>query len=208
VLDAAALDPIEHQLVSAIAGGDDACRVVYADWLEERGEIARAGFLRAQAIVARAGVRVSARAAASQVLEQLAPDLDLAWRLAVRRPGIAHCSAFGFRCERAWSSLSPTRQAMLRQCGACDRRVRCCRTDDEIRHYSRRGVHVALDDVAPTAPDDAHALPAQLRYLEDLTPADAPPIAMTPDGSAGGVRLPDVRPADVLAYLRELLDRL
>lgn len=215
VLDAAALEPVERQFLSAIASGDDACRVVYADWLEERGDLARAGFLRAQAILARPGARVSARAAASHQLEQLAPDLEIAWRLAVRRPGIAHCAAFGFRCDRVWSSLSSTGHAALRQCGACDRRVRRCRTGDEMRHYSGRGVCVVLDDDGdPAALEDSQRLPAQLRYLEQLAPADAPltamtaMTAMTPDADSADVRPADVSPADVIDYLRELIKSL
>jgi len=197
-LDPAALDPIERQFLSAIANGDDACGVIYADWLEDHGDMARAEFLRAQTIVARSGPGVRARAAASQQLEQLAPDIDLAWRLAVRRPGIASCAAFGFRCERPWSSLAPTKQTLLRQCDACERRVRCCRTGEEMRRYSRRGTCVVLDDDDTAAPTESHGLPEQLRYLEQLSPAEAPPVAMAPIG----------RPADVIDYLREIIRKL
>jgi uncharacterized protein (TIGR02996 family) len=40
------LDPVEAQLIAAMRGGDLAARAVYADWLEERGEHARAELLR------------------------------------------------------------------------------------------------------------------------------------------------------------------
>jgi uncharacterized protein (TIGR02996 family) len=197
-LDTAALDPVERQFLSALASGDDACGVIYADWLEDRGDLARAEFLRAQAILARAGAGVRARTAAAQQLELLAPDIDLAWRLAIRRPGIAQCAAFGFRCERAWSALTPTRQALLRQCDACERRVRCCRTGADMRRYSRRGTCVVLDEDATAAPTDSHGLPEQLRYLEQLSPVEAPPVAMRPIE----------RSADLIDYLRDMLRKL
>jgi uncharacterized protein (TIGR02996 family) len=194
------VDAVERQLLSALSSGDDASLVVYADWLEERGELVRAGFLRAQAILAHRGSRAGERAAASQQLELLAADIDLAWRLAVRRSGIANCAAFGFRCERAWQALSPSTHAGVRHCSCCDRRVRRTRTDEEMNHYSRREVCVVLDDSLPASRDDAQALPEQLRYLEQLSPTEAPPVVMAPTKLTLG--------ADLIDYVRELIKNL
>src|SRR5690349_19717376 len=43
-----ASDPTEAQLLDAIARHDEASRLVYADWLEQHGDTARAEFLRVQ----------------------------------------------------------------------------------------------------------------------------------------------------------------
>lgn len=64
------------------------------------------------------------------------------------------------------------------------------------------------DDGDPAALEDSQRLPAQLRYLEQLAPADAPPTAMTPDADSADVRPADVSPADVIDYLRELIKSL
>ncbi|HEU4734054.1 MAG TPA: TIGR02996 domain-containing protein [Kofleriaceae bacterium] len=188
-------DPVERELLAAIATGDEAAHLVYADWLEQRGDAARAEFLRAQSMLARRDVRAMARDAASQRLDQLAPDIELAWRLAVRRGGIGHCAAFGFRCECAWRALTSTAHAEVRHCEACDRRVRCCRSQDEAERFTARGMCVVVHDTGEPPADDAGGLPEQLRYLERLAPSEAPPAVMAPAPRA----------ADLVDYLRELL---
>ncbi len=207
-------DPTELALIKAIANGDDASYQVYADWLEQRGDLARAEFLRAQDLVAASdGVAPPARTAAArserrraeqqreaaaQKLEALAEDIDLAWRLTVRRPDVAHCAAFGRLCKHPWSALESTWRTNMRYCRSCNHRIHGCRTVSEAKHYTERGAFVVIDATGPPASDDSHRLPEQLRYLERIAPAEPVPLAMAPRE----------KPADLLGYLRSLLDDL
>jgi uncharacterized protein (TIGR02996 family) len=72
-------DATEAQLAAAIAARDDASFVVYADWLEQRGDHARISYLRA--LHALAGWDFDQRAR----LGELARAVDPAWRLALAR---------------------------------------------------------------------------------------------------------------------------
>jgi uncharacterized protein (TIGR02996 family) len=66
---------------------DDAVRLVYADWLEERGD-PRGAFLRAEVRAARAG-----GAAELTALRSLAERVGLSWALTVTRPPLGIAAA-------------------------------------------------------------------------------------------------------------------
>jgi hypothetical protein len=161
--------------------------------------------------------------AAAQQLLQLAPGLDLAWRLAVRRPGLGHCAAFDHRCAHPWEALAPTERADLRACHTCQQRVRGCTRADQARDPAWPGGYAVVEDgAAATEPDP---LPEQLRYLEGLVPTDAPPLAITPEaagrarGASPGSPSPSLSSgassssvvstagivADVIAFVAELI---
>lgn len=145
-----ARDATEQQLLDAIARGDDASRGVYADWLEERGDPARAEFLRVQQALVACAPEGEAFAPLADRLRELASTIDVAWRSRVARPPIEGCPvAFEVACPRRWSALAPTATEGVRYCGACRQEVHYCATIDEARALAASGQCVAIDIASP-----------------------------------------------------------
>jgi len=148
------LDPVEERLIAAVAGGDQSSRIVYADWLEERGEAARAEFLRIQdRLLADAPGGPEFRAGRKR-LEELAHDIDLEWRYSVGRPVIEGCLALEVQCPREWGSLAPTGRDNVRFCDACAQQVFYCDTIGEAREHARLGHCMVVDAVVERRPGD------------------------------------------------------
>jgi uncharacterized protein (TIGR02996 family) len=141
-------DPTEAALLRAIGEGDEGSRQVYGDWLEERGHVREAEFIRLQqALVAMAPEAVGFEARSHQ-LRELARMIDFRWRVRVARPAIERCAGtpmFDFRCPKDWGSLAPTDREDVRHCGACKTHVYYCTSVPEARGRAARGECVALD---------------------------------------------------------------
>jgi uncharacterized protein (TIGR02996 family) len=148
------LDPVEERLIAAISGRDHASRVVYADWLEERGEVARAEFLRIQDRLIGMAAEDPAFREGRERLEELARGIDVEWRFAVGRPAIEGCLAFQLQCPREWGSLAPTDRADVRLCDACNRQVVYCDSLREARAHASAGDCIAVDAAVPRRPGD------------------------------------------------------
>lgn len=145
-----ARDATEHALLDAIGRGDEASRTVYADWLEERGEPARAEFIRVQQALVACAPEAEAFTPLADRLRELASTLDVAWRSRLARPVIEGCPvAFELRCPRRWSALAPTPAEGVRYCGACRQDVHYCATIDEARAHAANGQCVAIDIASP-----------------------------------------------------------
>jgi uncharacterized protein (TIGR02996 family) len=138
-------DAAERGLLAAIAAGDEAARLRYADWLEQRNEHARAGFLRIEQLVSRLAPGDPRYEACTRQLRELVQHVDVAWRARVARPPIEGCSAQTARCPRRWDALARTDREDVRHCGPCGKRVTFFETVDEAREAARRGEHVAID---------------------------------------------------------------
>jgi uncharacterized protein (TIGR02996 family) len=137
---------MEESLLRAIAGRDEASRIVYADWLEQRGDRARAEFLRVQDQL-RDGSRPSPELAVLvSRLRALAAEVDVAWRLRVADPGVARCVASSlFPCGMTWSALQATEHDRVRHCARCKQDVYYVLNVGEARAHAQRGRSVALD---------------------------------------------------------------
>jgi uncharacterized protein (TIGR02996 family) len=137
--------PLERELLDAIAAGDDASRLVYADWLEGAGQLARAELLRLQHALDAMAPEAPGAGRATDQLRELAAGIDPAWRARVARRSIEGCPAFDFSCPKQWSELAPTGRDAVRHCGACDQPVYYCASVEEAREHAARGACVALD---------------------------------------------------------------
>lgn len=149
---ARAPDPTEEKLLADIAAGDDASRVVYADWLEENGDIRRAEFLRTQeqmrSIVTDDADARLAFVEHSRRLRQLATLVELEWRMKVARAPVEGCKVdikFNFACPKQWSELVETENPDVRFCDLCRQQVFYCTTIPEARQHAWRGRCVAVD---------------------------------------------------------------
>jgi uncharacterized protein (TIGR02996 family) len=160
-----ARDPVEQRLLDAIVAGDEACRLVYADWLEGRGDVTRAEFLRLQRSLA--GVdptdpdergRLTAELGR---LRQLAPQIDLDWRRLVGRPAVEGCRqvTFDFPCRMDWGALAPTALPNVRRCHGCGDKVFYVSTIGAAREHASLGHCVAVDFVEPRQPGDLRERP-------------------------------------------------
>jgi uncharacterized protein (TIGR02996 family) len=140
------MEPVERELVRATARGDDASRLVYADWLEERQDHARARFLRLQHAIATMDPQEDLPLSVqSQELRTLAEGLDPAWRRAVAKIAIERCVSFELQCPKQWSALQPTEQSDVRYCGACSKQVFYCTTIESAQRRARRDECIAVD---------------------------------------------------------------
>jgi uncharacterized protein (TIGR02996 family) len=145
-------DPTEEQLLADIAAGDDASRLVYADWLESNGDIRRAEFLRTQEAMRDLPAHdADARLTFvehSRRLRQLATLIDLDWRMHVARAPVEGCKVnvrFDFACPKQWSDLVETENPEVRNCDLCRQQVFYCTSIPEARQHAWRGRCVAVD---------------------------------------------------------------
>jgi uncharacterized protein (TIGR02996 family) len=118
---------------------DDNTRLIYADWLEERGDAmsrTKAKYLRA--IVGRPQYAAELENH-QKLLQPLARQLDVAWLAIVDTVMIENCphyvlklfnpnghSVAEYFCPRTWDQLQPTEQAKVRSCQACRETVYYC----------------------------------------------------------------------------------
>lgn len=137
---------------------DETARLVYADWLDERGDPAsrdKAHFLRltVRSRQPRRPKRID------EQLQELAAKLDTDWLTVVSRLRVENCRTrrltdakldehrrqFSFLCDRTWDEMTPTADAAVRHCEACDRNVHYCDTIVVARRHAAHGRCVALD---------------------------------------------------------------
>jgi uncharacterized protein (TIGR02996 family) len=149
--------PLERELLDAIAGGDDATRLVYADWLEGQGDHARAELLRLQHALDRMSPGAPGFQRATDRLRELAAGVDTAWRARIAKAPIEGCPAFDYSCPKQWSELAPTERDGVRHCGACEQPVYYCASIEEAREHAARGACVALDVTSPRWGSDLDA---------------------------------------------------
>jgi uncharacterized protein (TIGR02996 family) len=102
-------DPAEHGFLVPLRArpGDEGVRMVYADWLEQRGEVDGAQFVRHEGLVTQAVG-------------------DPSWRSIVSRGNIARCHQEGEACPKRWDKL---------EARADDERGRTCATCHEVVRY-------------------------------------------------------------------------
>lgn len=143
---------------------DETLRLVYADWLEERGD-PRAQFLRLlvalpklledrrrlEQLPGRAGVR-RARARIHEARGQLGSlrkSIDRGWLAQIDRTRIENCPVrFRFRCPQRWEHLQPTDNARVRFCEVCRKNVHYCASVSEAYHHAARRRCVAIESCA------------------------------------------------------------
>jgi uncharacterized protein (TIGR02996 family) len=139
------LDPIEERLLADIVATDAASRLVYADWLEGRGQLARAEFLRLQEELV-STPEVPGWELRSERLRELALGIDVQWRRKVARPAVEGCpTKFSLKCPKEWGALEPTGRSNIRRCNACARDVYYCLDVGQAREHAARGQCVAVD---------------------------------------------------------------
>ncbi len=150
-----AADATEHSLLQAIANRDETIRIVYADWLEQRGDHVRAEFLRVQDELLELAPGDPELAGHASRLGALAARIDVAWRIRVASPPVERCGlAFDFQCPMEWSMLQATDRDGVRHCTGCKQDVYYALSVGEARSHAGVGHCVALDVMSPRWRDD------------------------------------------------------
>jgi uncharacterized protein (TIGR02996 family) len=148
----------EAAFLSAILANpqDDAPMLVYADWLEERGD----SFADAKAIYVRdtiAFVNAGGRRAnkLDYRLRLAARVLPNEWLAVVSRVVLEKCSAeFEFVCPKRWDKLTATDDVKVRGCDQCRQPVHYCTSMPEARAHAAQGECVAIQLSLPRRPHD------------------------------------------------------
>jgi uncharacterized protein (TIGR02996 family) len=130
-------------------------RLVYADWLEERGECEQAEFLRLECDLIRLPPTEPHYLQLNDRYHQLHAGLDPKWLALLDRTDIDNCRLkFGFRCPLRWERLRVTDDDRVRFCNSCKQEVHHCHSIDEARTEAQAGRCVAVDSRLAREPGD------------------------------------------------------
>jgi uncharacterized protein (TIGR02996 family) len=127
---------------------DPAPRLVYADWLEERGDpdsVHRAEYLRKECQLDSLPSGDRRRRRLRARLLQLRGLVGDDWWRQLDWAKVDSCVEFAYRCPRRWDTLLPTDNAGVRHCPACQRDVHYCRSARDAQRLANAGECVAID---------------------------------------------------------------
>lgn len=127
---------------------DENLRLVYADWLEERGD-PRSVFLRLEGRLHHTPEQAphyqTLRRQVRALHASLAPQHS-EWLAVLDRTEVENCALyFSFRCPRRWEHLRPTGDPQVRYCDGCLQSVYHCSSVEEARRHARQQHCVAID---------------------------------------------------------------
>jgi uncharacterized protein (TIGR02996 family) len=149
-----------------VSPADDTLRMIYADWLDERGDDeskAKAQFLRVTVRLMGPITRVGWRHARRMELHELALELPGEWLAVVSRLRVENCAncleaarkadvdelarhgiLFNLVCDKRWDELTATDHPTVRHCDACQKSVYFCDNVEAARKHVRQGHCVAV----------------------------------------------------------------
>jgi uncharacterized protein (TIGR02996 family) len=173
---------------------DDTVRLVYADWLEERGDtvaVAKAIYLRhlvqrTEDLNVLRGESFGLTTTAQQARRSIA---DVDWFAVVDKVPVENCQGrrparpttrreltqlrFDFVCDRRWEEMASTDTADVRFCDGCRKVVHYCRSVSEARSAARQGRCVAVDLAEFRTPGDLNTERRML--IGKVAPTRIPP---------------------------------
>jgi uncharacterized protein (TIGR02996 family) len=169
-------------------------RLVYSDWLEERGDavsMAKAEFLLLTASWMASGK--GKRSAPPARLQELAAALDPEWLAVVSELNVERCGqpsrkarqkspglVFDVLCHLRWTDLRMTEDPTIRFCDRCEKNVHYCETIRQARDHAWEGHCIAVDLGIPRREGDLEHLQMsmglmsaeRLRAIEDSRKLD------------------------------------
>jgi uncharacterized protein (TIGR02996 family) len=140
----------ESAFVRAILAdpGDPALRQVYADWLEERGDLEsllRAEYLRVECELDRLPREDRQRNRLQARLRKLRGAVGDDWWRQLDWARVEYCVEFAFQCPQRWDTLEPTDDPAVRHCEACGDDVHYVYSSREAARLADEGRCVAID---------------------------------------------------------------
>jgi uncharacterized protein (TIGR02996 family) len=160
---------------------DDTARLIYADWLDERGDV-RGEWLRVEAELRTdpPGIRFWEL---RRRFKDLSRSIDRDWLANVSRTEVTVCRErvmFRYECPKHWWQLTPTDQASVRYCEDCSQSVHFSGSLNDVRFHVEREHCVAITpDADRWAVDDmvrADWGRGNVRLGFTLIPADPTPL--------------------------------
>jgi uncharacterized protein (TIGR02996 family) len=130
-------DDVERRLIDAIVARDEESRLVYADWLEERGQSRRAQFLRIQDAFAAMTSDDPDHHELARRLRLVATLIDVGWRRRIGQPAILGCARS--ECPKRWSNLDESADPKKRRCEICQQTVTYFTRLEDVPYESARG---------------------------------------------------------------------
>jgi uncharacterized protein (TIGR02996 family) len=141
----------EDRFIQAILADPDdtTIRLVYADWLEERGD-PRGELLRLEAALMGLPGEAERWEGMAARIRELRATIDRDWLTALGRSPVELCGQrFGFQCPKQWDRLRLTSNIAVRFCDCCQRDVYYCHTIEEARHLAELRHCIAVDPGVP-----------------------------------------------------------
>ncbi len=143
-------------------------RLIYADYLEERGD-PRGEFLRLEAALAEMPAADARRPGLLARLRQLGGAISTDWLARLDRVPVENCDLrFRYVCPKRWENLEPTDDNRVRHCDTCDQNVYYCRSVADARGRALGGQCVAIDSRVERAEGDLGVRPRDTSNLFDL----------------------------------------
>jgi uncharacterized protein (TIGR02996 family) len=162
---------------------DDSIRLVYADWLDERGRPGGA-FLRADCALTAAGPDEPRRVELQAGLRDAGAGFDPRWVASVSRVPIENCPAeFHPRCPKRWEHLSPVRAEASRHCDECQEEVVFCCTLGMAQVRASLGQRFAVDPRLARTPGDLEMNPDDVARLLHAAAYDTSQVDTSEFGS-------------------------
>jgi uncharacterized protein (TIGR02996 family) len=131
---------------------DDLRRLVYADWLDERGDEesrTKAEYLRLEVDVSGLAADHPERDGHNHTLRNLAERIPVEWKTIVVKVPIENCGAlWRFQCPKKWDQLEETENHSpeVRFCSACREYVVYCASVDMARSIAETMGHCVVID--------------------------------------------------------------
>jgi|SRR5262245_50726580 len=146
---------------------DEAPRLVYADWLDERADPKseqKATFLRDLASLSTK--RGKAPRSVWRRLTDAAMSLEPQWMAVVVKTDIEACAPkFRSRCPKRWEKVHATDDVRVRVCGECRKTVHYCDTLTDALNHTLHGRCVAVDIAIRRKPNDLALYRPKLGHL-------------------------------------------
>jgi uncharacterized protein (TIGR02996 family) len=147
--------------------GDTTTRLVYADWLDERGDV-RGEFLRLELRLNELPEHDERRPWILDRLRELRQEIDPKWLARLDQTDVENCQLrFAYQCPQRWEKLKRTTSPAVRFCDSCQENVYHCTTIEEAREHARCGHCVAVDSRLARTPNDLPT-PEEEAFLGDV----------------------------------------
>ena len=150
---------------------DDTPRLIYADWLEERGD-PRGEFLRLEVRLRSLPEDDPRGESIRHRLRELRDGINEDWLALLDRTPIENCVRFAYACPLRWESLRPTDNETVRFCETCQEEVYHCHSVAQARDWARLGLCVAVDSRLARSPGDIEP-PGELITMGILLPEES-----------------------------------